>query len=120
MKKITHPLIEASRIREGPYGGRSSDGLAGVFLVNGPAEEMLKIISSGPNPTHWEHVSVSARNRCPTWGEMCFVKGLFWGDDETVIQFHPREDKYINNHPFVLHLWRRDDMEYQLPPDEFI
>lgn len=29
----------------------------------------------------WEHVSVSLRNRCPTWDEMCLVKDIFWRDD---------------------------------------
>lgn len=45
------------------------------------------------------------------------VKELFWGDDETVIQFHPKQSRYINRHQYCLHMWRRIDTEYDLPPD---
>lgn len=55
---------------------------------------------------NWEHVSVSLEHRCPTWEEMCIVKALFWDDEETVLQFHPPESDYVNQHRFCLHLWR--------------
>jgi hypothetical protein len=64
----------------------------------------------------WEHVSVSLANRCPTWDEMCFVKQLFWKDDETVLQFHPPKSDYINNMPYCLHLWRKRNCDAPLPP----
>lgn len=58
----------------------------------------------------WEHVSVHADGesgkRIPTWGEMCYVKDLFWKADECVMQLHPPKSDYVNNHPCVLHLWR--------------
>jgi len=56
----------------------------------------------------WEHVSVSITNskRCPTWEEMCFIKNMFWDSDDAVVQFHPSEKDYVNNHPYCLHLWR--------------
>ena len=47
---------------------------------------------------------------------MQHIKELFWGDDETVIQFHPRKSEYVNAMPFCLHLWKRTGIEYQLPP----
>lgn len=53
--------------------------------------------------------------RCPTWAEMCFIKNIFWGPDEAVIQIHPKEADYINNHPFCLHLWRPTDQEIPVP-----
>lgn len=82
---------------------------------------VLRVISSGSDHrSGWEHVSVSLPNRTPTWAEMQCVKELFWGDDETVIQFHPRKDKYVNHHPYVLHLWRQLSGEYALPPRELI
>jgi hypothetical protein len=78
-------------------------------------------MSSGVDDIHgWEHVSVSLRNRTPTWEEMSFVKNLFWKDDETVIQFHPKKSEYINRHPYVLHLWRKIGQDYELPPWECI
>lgn len=47
---------------------------------------------------------------------MCFVKGLFWSEEETVVQFHPPESTYISNHPYCLHLWRDTRNDHQLPP----
>ena len=64
----------------------------------------------------WEHVSVSLHDRCPTWEEMCFVKGVFWDDEDTVLQFHPKRSSYVNVHNFCLHLWRQTDKEIDLPP----
>ena len=66
----------------------------------------------------WEHVSVSLPSRCPTWGEMCRIKGLFWDADDIVIQIHPPEDDYVNNHPFCLHLWRKAGSNdfFECPP----
>lgn len=54
---------------------------------------------------HWEHVSVSSK-RTPTWDEMCYVKRLFWDDEETVIQYHPPKSEYVNMAKTCLHLWR--------------
>jgi len=56
----------------------------------------------------WDHICVRVKDqeRCPTWDEMCAVKTLFFEDDETVIQFHPAKDDYVNNHPYTLHLWK--------------
>lgn len=81
----------------------------------------LTVISSGTDETYgWEHVSVSHRFRTPTWEEMCFVKDLFWKDDETVVQFHPPKSMYVNNHPHCLHLWRPLGRDIVLPPIETI
>jgi hypothetical protein len=69
----------------------------------------------------WEHVSVSVGHersdpsRCPTWEEMCWIKDLFWDKSDTVIQYHPAEENYVNMHPYVLHLWRPVNNELPLP-----
>lgn len=67
-----------------------------------------------PESERWEHVSVSTLRRNPNWQEMCWVKDLFWRDDELVAQFHPPKSDHINIHPYCLHLWRHPDM--RLPP----
>ena len=64
----------------------------------------------------WEHVSITLFrrvmlkkipiDRCPTWEEMCFVKSVFWNDDEAVMQLHPPKKDWVSNHPYCLHLWR--------------
>ena len=112
--------IENFRIRQLPWTSEPGKNY-GAFLYKG-----LQIISSGFADEHnawakgWEHVSVSRPDRCPTWEEMCKVKEMFWRDDETVIQFHPRKDKNINNHEYCLHLWKLASSEFLLPPDELI
>src|SRR5688572_20307232 len=81
-------------------------GCNGAFIFNKvvPQIEYRIIASSGEG---WEHVSVTLnRSRCPTWEEMCEIKGMFWNDDECVVQFHAPKSDYINNHPYCLHLWK--------------
>lgn len=64
----------------------------------------------------WEHVSVSREDHCPTWDEMHWVKNLFFKDEEAVMQLHPPASKYINQHPYCLHLWRPTGVSIPLPP----
>ncbi len=65
----------------------------------------------------WEHVSVSCRNRVPTWSEMSQIKRMFWGNDEQVVQIHPREEDYVNQHQFCLHLWSSPELRKLLDLD---
>lgn len=89
----------------------------GLFMVPGPYNCVLKVIaSSGVDEMRWEHVSVSLSNRCPNWMEMCFIKDLFWDEEETVMQLHPPKSKWINVHPYCLHLWRPLDTAIPTPP----
>lgn len=65
----------------------------------------------------WEHVSVAPfkKSIIPSWEDMCFVKDLFWNENEAVIQIHPAKKDYINNNPNCLHLWRCTYKEMVLP-----
>lgn len=121
MKKHACPFLEACRCQ--PKGFESQYGkMEGFFLIF-YNDIRLKVISSGKGDMSceesvWEHVSVSIEcgKRTPTWDEMCFVKRLFWEDEETVIQFHPSKSEYVNTHPFVLHLWKPLHFGILLPP----
>jgi hypothetical protein len=64
----------------------------------------------------WDHVSASYANRCLTWEEMCLIKSTFFNEDETVIQYHPAKDDYIDNHHYTLHLWRPQKEKIPIPP----
>jgi len=72
--------------------------------------------------TEWEHVSVHAvdtvfhKRRIPTWLEMCFVKDLFWEQDEVVMQLHVASKDHININEHVLHLWKPTKSFIPLPP----
>lgn len=108
------------RVIKGPMASNDLFGNNGMFLIpyprhSGGTGKITVIASDGEN---WEHVSVSRPNRCPTWDEMCKIKELFWDSDDVVIQIHPVEDEYVNNHPYCLHMWRKADTNdfYEKPP----
>lgn len=89
----------------------------GVFDLHTNAGAPIRIIlSAGQEAIPWEHVSVSLTNRCPTWEEMSWVKGLFFEDEEVVVQYHPRKSDYVNHHPYCLHLWRPTRDVMPTPP----
>jgi hypothetical protein len=95
--------LEGGRVRNGMFA--SEQGPYGMFLVQGPCGSRLRI---GGHPREgWEHVSVSTdRRRSPNWREMCFVKDLFWDEEECVVQYHPPLSQYVKNHRYCLHLWK--------------
>lgn len=112
--------LEEGREKTGSFASHHSWGAYGKFFVHGPCGEKLCIIASGAEiddaqSEGWEHVSVSTPRRTPNWVEMCFVKNLFWCEDECVVQFHPPRSQYVNNHPHCLHLWRQR-AGFPMPP----
>jgi len=51
---------------------------------------------------------------------MCFVKELFFLPSECVMQLHPPEADYVNNHAYCLHLWRPIGEAIPRPPADFV
>lgn len=92
----------------------------GVFAVKRKGQVLRMIASDDSGGEGWEHVSVSLADRCPTWDEMCFVKDLFFLPEESVMQLHPPESDYVNNHPYCLHLWRPTTAAIPLPPAIYV
>jgi len=125
--KLTPP--EKYRMTDHPvFATTASYGMNGGFLV--PHYKISDylffcMVSDGKG---WDHVSVSllkatARRhkydqveRCPTWGDMCFIKDIFFNEDETVIQYHPAQSDYVNVLDYCLHLWRPQGVEVPQPP----
>jgi len=97
-------------------GGTENDK-GGAFRIPFQGRELYVIASHGGA---WSHVSVSLENRCPNWKEMCFIKDLFFDAEECVIQYHPPKSQYINDHSFVLHLWRPHHEIIPMPPLIFV
>ena len=123
MRKTLDKKYESGRILIGRYGTKKNNGLMGAFYIVSPiSKSPLLVISSGPDNQGWEHVSVSLpdKNRTPNWAEMCFVKNIFWDKDECVVQYHPPETEYVNNHPYTLHLWRPINQKIPVPPKIFV
>jgi hypothetical protein len=104
------------RLRSGAMASDDSYGNNGIFHIPRPdhvGKYFMVIASDGEG---WEHVSVSLPSRTPTWDEMCYIKQIFWGDDECVVQYHPPKTEYVNNHETCLHLWKQVGQEFNLPP----
>ena len=106
--------IEPFRVKVGLLYSSRWEGHNGCFEFPG---EMRVVCSDGLD---WEHVSVSFKDRCPTWEEMCIIKDLFWEEDEVVVQYHPDKKHYVNCHPFCLHLWKPIGMQLLVPPSELV
>lgn len=114
--KQNNTEIEKYRILNGLLSSDASFGNNGMFVVPGPRAQRLCIVASDQGG--WEHVSVSRQGSAtpPFWDEMCYVKDLFWGAEEVVMQLHPKKSEYVNNHSGVLHLWKPVDVEIPTPP----
>ena len=68
----------------------------------------------------WDHVSVSFRNRVPTWDEMCKIKDIFFDEDECCVEYHPKKKDYVNLHPYCLHIWRPQEAQIPVPPTLYV
>ena len=129
MRSRMPDLVEKGRV-SGALNAECVGLPYGHFFLRCPVTgSTLEIQASAGEADIWDfggppfdHVSVTVgpvgrkERRCPTWEEMCWVKGLFFLPDETVIQYHPPESVYVNYHPFCLHLWRPVGVEVPLPP----
>jgi len=92
----------------------TEDGFRGTIAMSNRWLGSI-IVSNGAG---WEHVSVCPikKHIMPSWEDMCFIKNLFWNEDEAVIEIHPAKSEYVNNMPNCLHLWRCSYKEMVLPP----
>lgn len=110
--------LDRYRVRGGDMASTPEDGFNGMFVVPHHKYKKTKFQIIASNGMGWEHVSVTYRGKgkIPTWYDMCYVKDLFWDEEETVMQLHPPKSQYVNNHPNVLHLWRPTDQKIPAPP----
>lgn len=114
------------RKRTGILSSNDSYGNMGAFevpytTISGKRVLLVCISSDGLN---WEHVSVCKIHRkkrfIPSWNEMCFVKNLFWSTEDCVMQLHPPESDYVDNNPYVLHLWKPKNTIIPMPLKEMV
>lgn len=119
------------RVRAGPMGSSDLVGLCGAFEIIIPRTTKHKgrnmkliCIACDGTPSGWQHVSCykfdGFSRYIPSWENMCHVKSLFWDDEDCVVQYHPAKKDYVNNNPYVLHLWRPVGIEMLRPPKELI
>lgn len=109
---------ESDRVKTGDFATTERDGNNGLFLIPCGSDLIQCIVSDGLG---WEHVSVTVRVKgrqkyeIPTWEIMCWMKEVYWDDEDVVVQYHPKKSEYVNNHPYVLHLWRPTELVLPVP-----
>lgn len=134
MRNLCEPAIakwrdhEADRMYQTPDDERAFGGAFLVPHLSGPGlsasrptllkRAWLRVIAS--NDDGWDHVSVSLRDRTPTWDEMEYIKHLFFRPDETAMQLHVPGSDHVNNHPYCLHLWRPHGVAIPRPPADMV
>ena len=104
IKKTPNLFIEAETKNDG-MGGKYYDEYTGKWL------NFIFSYQMG-----WEHLSVSMPSRTPTWEQMCIMKDIFWNKNEACVEYHPREEDYVNNHKHCLHIWRPTHEPLPTPP----
>ena len=104
IKKTPNLFIEAETKNDG-MGGKYYDKYTGKWL------NFIFSYQMG-----WEHLSVSMPSRTPTWEQMCIMKDIFWNKNEACVEYHPREEDYVNNHKHCLHIWRPTHETLPIPP----
>lgn len=96
MSEVTPRVLPADWRLEQDYANakvwRRADGLLVIAEVS--------IYQTIP----WLHVSTSFPDRIPPHDDLRQVKALFVGD-RLAVQVFPQESEYVNDNPFVLHLW---------------
>lgn len=105
------------------YGdGFLGDEANGAFIIDryNTGEFYLVIASNGQG---WDHVSVTIHKKnggsvkkCPSYQEMMMIKEKLFSEEDVVFQLHPREEDYINTHPYCLHLWKPNNCNMVVPP----
>jgi hypothetical protein len=89
------------------------DGFNGIYVDPVERKNYFFVFSWGQG---WEHLSVSQRNKTPSWDIMCRIKNVFWGEDEVCVEYHPKKEDYVNLHPHSLHIWKEVGKEFPTPP----
>lgn len=104
IKKTPNLIIEAETENDG-MGGRYYDRINNKWL------NFIFSYQLG-----WEHLSVSTPCKTPTWEQMCMMKDIFWNKDEACVEYHPKDEDYVNMHKHCLHIWKPTNQELPTPP----
>jgi len=99
--RLVWPASTAARwkqVERDDYGSRwmhRSNGLRVIYSV----------LPYGPEGELWQHVSVSRASRLPSWEDLKLVRSDFIGDHTECYQVFPPRERWVNDGPYVLHLW---------------
>lgn len=88
---------------------RDEQGIYGRFWVRtqGEAIRVIESIYTRPDDGHtWLHVSISKpSHKMPTWDDVQTMRKCFVGEHRESYMIFPTQDRYVNIHPGVLHLY---------------
>ena len=106
--RILHPAI-------GEFGDKYNG-----FFIFPDAPHNQPLFTQASNGQGWEHVSVSTKGgRLPNWIEMCYVKELFWAEEDCAVQYHVPKSQHRDSYP-ALHLWRPNGVELPMPDPDMV
>jgi len=95
--------------------GSIGDHTRGLFEMPSPTDGgTLQILAAVANG--WDHVSVSRRNRCPTWPEMTHIAALFFKDDEMAMLLHLPTVGRASPPSYCVDWWRPHGQDIPRPP----
>lgn len=105
---------ERWRVKDGKMGSDQTAGWNGCFVIPLEGQLWQVTISDGMG---WRHLSATnaQKRQLPPWEVMTRLKDLFFADEEWVTLFIPAKADYINDHPWVHHLWSPTDVEMPRP-----
>jgi hypothetical protein len=95
-------------VREVAHPGSLSRHLGRAFRVQNCSSKGLLVLAKvcvEADSEVWLHVSFSRRDRIPDWSDTTFVKNTFIGEDKEAYVKLPKQEEYVNFHPYCLHLW---------------
>jgi hypothetical protein len=92
------------RVRTGELASSEIDGFNGWFIVPMDGEIWQICLSDGMG---FKHLSATnhQKRQLPPWQVMVRLKEAFFADEDWVVMYIPAKDEYVNDHPFVHHLW---------------
>lgn len=72
-------------------------------LVAGPFT-LIFSVEQHEESIHW-HLSISHKERYPSWDEIMAFRSFMFDDDMEVIMVMPKVEEYVNLHQRCFHLW---------------
>ncbi len=77
----------------------------GAMYVQSATRLSLIVAGEEHDGRRWLHMSMAHPDRLPTWPELVDAKEIFVGREEYAVQVIPPRSRYVNQHPFCLHLF---------------
>lgn len=110
------------RYRKRLYDGSYGDNKVGFFWIPKAKGYYQVYATTGGG---WDHVSFCLltengkfEKRIPKWNDVCKIKEMFFDSIEDVVEIHPKAEDYVNEHPYVLHLWKPTVKEMPIPTED--